>query len=81
VTDAALGHQRHQPIDTVAGGARHHVGRHDRAHAGVESTRSAVGERPHDVALGDDAFDLAAVTRDDEGADASLAELAYGVVQ
>ena len=49
------------------------------AHGAPERAGAVGGQRPHDVALGDDAVDVAAVGGDHERADAAVAQLGDGV--
>ena len=71
---AALGHHAHQ----VGGGGIRVAGDdrrgHDVAHGVLQRAGTVGVDRPGDVALGDDAGDLAAVIADDHGSDPVLGQ-------
>ena len=75
VTEAVLGHQVHDRLQVVAGGAHLDLGGHDRGHRVVQQLGVEDAEPLHDVPLGDDALDGHAVRGNHEGPDPVVATI------
>src|SRR5450759_802772 len=72
MAESSYRHAAHQVPDGIVFGAGLHIARHNLTDRFAQHCRSMFGQRPHNIALGQDTDDTVIGAKDDHRADVSL---------